>query len=123
MSRKTLQLRRDAQDRWPALDQFLGGYCHQDFEHEYGSVEKAIDAAVLGHNREARQQVAREWWDWNRATAADYDVREKVAALGVDVWFETSHDARQFMNMVYDKLIVAIRKDQPGWRPDAQPAN
>jgi hypothetical protein len=38
--------------------------------------------------------------------------------LGVDVFFETDLEARQFMNMVYDKLITSVRAEtSKDWKP------
>ena len=118
MSRATRQRRLDAEERWPDLFRFLGCYLHQDWPEESGSPEAAIDLAIAEHDLQERQTVARQWWDWNAVEGSKFDPRSSVNdGLGVEVWFEKPEEARVFMNSVYDKLIVSIRKEAKGWKP------
>ncbi|MDC8753067.1 contact-dependent growth inhibition system immunity protein [Erythrobacter sp. sf7] len=119
MSRKTRDIRLEAEGRWPTLYQFLGAYCHQDWPEDYGTPEAAVDAAIADYLLPIRQQVLQEWRDWNSTRGAEYDPRSAVNdGFGVDVCFEKPSDARQFMNMVYDKLIVSVRNEtSKDWKP------
>ena len=120
MSRKSQQLWKVTEERWPDLQQFLGCYLHQDWPTDYGSPEAAVDAAIAEYDLPARQAVAREWWDWNATGGAVHDARDQIEhGFGVCVWFETPAAARQFMNLVHDRLIIAVRSEVPGWRADS----
>ncbi|ODT01147.1 MAG: hypothetical protein ABS49_02570 [Erythrobacter sp. SCN 62-14] len=115
MSRK---LRKEAEDRWPNLKNFLECYLHQDWPVDDGTLENAVDRAVVETPLSALKSVASEWWQWNSSAGSAPDPRRQINdGLGVNVHFQTPFDARQFMNLVYDKLIVAIRKDEKGWKP------
>lgn len=120
MSRKSYRLRGEAEERWPALYQFLACYCHEDWPELHGTLEGAIDAAIAGARLEGRKQVAREWWAWNANAGASEDLRAIVnRGLGVKRHFRQPIEARQFMDMVYDKLVLSIRAEAgPYWRPD-----
>jgi CdiI immunity protein len=119
MSRKTREIRLEAEERWPTLYQFLGAYCHQDWPEEYGSPESAVDAAVSDYTLQMRQKALKEWREWNSTQGSDFDPRAAVNdGFGVCVYFKEPTDARQFMNMVYDKLIVSVRKETTqDWKP------
>ncbi|MEO6359034.1 MAG: contact-dependent growth inhibition system immunity protein [Sphingomicrobium sp.] len=109
---------REHQERWPALCQFLGGYLHQDWPDVYGKPHLAIAAAVAEYPLSNRQQVAREWWNWNQSAGAVDDVRKQAYSLGVCVSFNTPIDARHFMNSVYDRLVESIRIEVGrDWKP------
>jgi hypothetical protein len=120
MSKKFDRLRDEAERRWPALHQFLVCYCHEDWSVLHGTLEGAIDAAIAGKHLEGRQQVAREWWDWNANAGVSEDLRAIVnRGFGVNRHFKQPIEARQFMDMVYDKLVLSIRVETgPYWRPD-----
>lgn len=119
MSTESRELGLEARERWPVLYQFLGAYCHQDWPEEHGTPEDAVNAAIADYPLEMRQQVVREWREWNAAAGAVDDVRKMVnEGLGVEVWFEKPSDGRDFMNEVGVKLIASIRTDLGGqWRP------
>ncbi len=119
MSRKSRERSLEAQERWPNLAQFLGGYLHEDWPEESGTVERAIDAAVAGWDLEGRQQVLKEWRDWNNVRGSRTDIAASVNdGLGVEVHFATEAEARQIMNLVYDKLIASVRAETEGkWKP------
>jgi hypothetical protein len=110
VSRGSRQRRVDTEKRWPGLFQFLACYLHQDWTVEFSDPAKAIDAAILGTDIDGQIMLVREWNDWNASTAISQDVRSSVnEGFGVEVYFEKSIDARHFMNMVYDKLMMSIR--------------
>ena len=115
---RTRKLRLEAEDRWPTLYQFLGGYLHQDWPEDDGTPEAAVDHAISDYSLEQRKLVAKEWWDWNAKIGSQNDPRRHVnEGLGVNVFFRKPEEARAFMNLVYDKLIVSIRKEVKGWKP------
>jgi hypothetical protein len=118
VTRATRQRRLDAKQRWPDLFQLLGAYLHQDWPEESGTPEAAVALAIAEHSLEQRQTVARQWWDWNAVEGSKADPRPAINdGLGVEVWFDTPLEARQFMNAVYDKLIVSIRGEVRDWKP------
>ena len=120
MSRKSREHRLKAEERWPSLYQFLAAYCHQDWPDFYDSPESAIDAAIAGRSLESQQVVLREWRDWNAKEGSRHDPRAAVNdGLGVNIMFYQPEDARQFMNMAYDKLIVSVRSEaEAKWKPE-----
>ena len=118
MKRRARQLRFEAEERWPTLRHFLG-YCHEDWPEMYGSPEGAIDTAISEYPLEMRQEALREWRDWN-ATAGDVeDVRDLLNdGFGVNVNFRKPIEGRNFMNSVYEKLIVSVRNETgERWKP------
>lgn len=119
MSRKTRELRLEAEERWPTLLQFLAGYCHEDWDIFHGTPEGAVDAAITDYPLADRQQVLREWRDWNSTQGVEYDPRDAVNdGLGVNVLFKEPEAARKFMNTVYDKVIVSVRNEtSKDWKP------
>lgn len=119
MSRKRYRLRAEIEERWPTLYQFLACYCHQDWTYHYGSFEEAIEAAISDYPLDARQRVLKEWRDCNVIAMTGDDIRSTLQdGFGVNVYFTTPIDARNFWNTVYDKLIVSVR-DEVGerWKP------
>jgi hypothetical protein len=119
MSRRLRELRIETKDRWPMLDQFLGAYCHQDWPEDYDSPEGAVDAAISDHPLEMRQEALRQWRDWNASVGIEDDVRKLVNdGFGVSVFFKRPIDGRNFMNLVYDKLILSVRNEVgKDWKP------
>ena len=64
-----------------------------------------------------RQAIVRQWRDWNAVEASQHDPRLAINdGLGVNILFESPKAGRHFMNMVYDKLIVSIRKEVEHWK-------
>jgi hypothetical protein len=114
----TQKLRKEAEDRWPSLKSFFQAYLHEDWPVDDGTPENAVDRAISETPLSTLKSVASEWWQWNSSAGSAPDPRRHINdGLGVNVHFKTPLDARQFMNLVYDKLIVAIRKDEKGWKP------
>ena len=78
----------------------------------------AVDDAIGDFSLKERKRVAQEWWDWNSRIGSRSDPRRPInEGLGVNVHFETPLAARQFMNLIYDKVIVSIRAEDKGWKP------
>jgi len=119
MNRKSREVRLETEERWPTLYQFLAGYLHQDWGIDHGSPAGAVDAAIVDYPLSRRQQLLREWRIWNGDKGAAFDPRLAVnEGLGVNVHFEEPADARQFMNMVYEKLIASVRSEtSKDWKP------
>lgn len=114
----TQRLQKEAEDRWPNLKSFFECYLHQDWDVFDETPQKAVDRAITETPLDILKLVTTEWWDWNaRSVRAPSLERQINEGLGVNVLFETPIEAREFMNLVYDKLIVAIRKAEKGWKP------
>jgi hypothetical protein len=112
VSRKSRERSLEAQERWPNLFQFLGGYLHQDWPEHSGTPEKAIEDAINGWDLPGRRLVLKEWRDWNSVRGCRRDVAACVNdGLGVEVYFSSEVEARKFMNLVHDKLITSVRTD------------
>ncbi len=47
-------------DRYPHLQQFAGGYLHEDYVPEHGTAEAARDAYLRDASRDEREAFARE---------------------------------------------------------------
>ena len=110
------QFRKEADKHWPALTSFLTCYLHQDWDLESATPEAAVDLAISDHHLESRQQVAREWRAWQRRYGTVADVRDIVIdGFGVNVWFKKPHEAGDFMQMVYEKLIASIKAETDTW--------
>jgi hypothetical protein len=118
VSRETRERRLKAEENWPDLRRFLESYLHEDWDRSDASPEAAIDRAIDDHPLEIRQTIVRQWWDWNNVESSQYDPRPAINdGLGVHIHFESPEAGRHFMNMVYDKLIVSIRKVVEHWKP------
>jgi hypothetical protein len=119
LSRATRERSLEAQERWPNLFQFLGGYLHQDWPIHSASPEQAVEQAVADWTLDGRQLVLKEWRDWNNVRGCRRDVAAFVNdGLGVNVHFASDLEARQFMNLVYDMLIVSVRAETgKKWKP------
>ena len=113
MSRKTLERRRLAEERWPTLSNLLGSYFSQDFEIIDGSLSGAFTAAANDGSAQDRQTLLAEWRDWNGSEGATDDVRPFLTdGFGVEVFFPSALEARQFMNRLYDEMVVRSKADQ-----------
>jgi hypothetical protein len=117
MSRASHQKRQEAMASWPELSGLFGGCLHQDAVADHGSYEAAIKDQLSLRSVPELQALARQWWHWNATAGAVDDVGPLLNHLGMADGL-TAAEARKFMNQVYDLLIVAIRRECPGWRPD-----
>lgn len=114
----TQKLRKEAEDRWPNLKAFFQGYLHEDWPVDDGTPENAVDRAITETPTDQLKLVTSEWWDWNACSARAPSLERQITdGLGVNVNFKSSAEAREFMNALYDKLIIAIRKEEKGWKP------
>ena len=119
MSRKSRERWLEAQERWPELQQFMAAQFNQDAVSIWGSLDAALHDGVNSRRLDHRQQVIREWWDWNKTAAWKGDIRSLLSdGLGVDWNFSSQDDARKFVNAIYDALIVSIRNEAgKDWKP------
>jgi hypothetical protein len=119
VSRPRRQLRLEARERWPLLSNFFGCYLHEDYRIFHGSPEAAVDAAVAEHSLEQRQAILKEWRDWNARRGWQEDVHRFMwDGFAVYYTFDSAPEARQFMNMVYEKLITSVRAEtERRWKP------
>jgi hypothetical protein len=116
MSRRTRERRLDATERWPNLQRLLQGFC----DSSSPSVELVFNQAIDGWSLESQQAAAREWWTWNATHGWKSDAPDFLSdGFDVDMDFADDVAARQFMNGIYDRLIVSVRaKAGKDWRPD-----
>jgi len=63
-----------------------------------------------------QKRLVREWIDWNFAVGAQSNLPDYLEAYGVNLDFKSDLEARQFMNSIYEELIVEIRRREPGWK-------
>lgn len=110
MSRRRLEQRRLAEERWPMLASLLACHFNQDYRVLYGSLDGAFTAAACNGSLEHRRAVLKEWRDWNATVGAVHNVRPLLNdGFGVDLFFKEAIDARNFMNRVYDELLVGVK--------------
>ena len=115
---RSRKLRLETEENYPELFQFVAAYLHQDWPEDSGTPEAAIDQAIADRDHAHRKIVASEWWSWNAKVGSINDPRRAINdGLGANIHFSTPLEARNFMNSIYDKLIVAIRKEEKGWKP------
>jgi len=67
-------------ENFSALQDFLGGYLHEDFAEEYGSAAEALQAFLFDASGDEIQNV-REEWQRLRAELKDKPFAESQAAL------------------------------------------
>ena len=119
MSRKSRERWLEAEEKWPTLQQFIACLFHQDAHLISDSIDGLIKHGVGSWTLGQRQQVAREWWDWNQTAGAIDDIRQLLTdGLGVDWNLATPLDARKFMNAIYHAIIVSVRAEAgKDWKP------
>ncbi|WP_114955150.1 hypothetical protein [Sphingosinicella terrae] len=112
MSRQSRQLALEAEELWPKLQQFLSCYFREDWVEEHGSSGAALERAVADWDLAGRRLVLREIRDWNARRGWKRDMRASLNfGLGVNLHFATEEQARNFMNDVYDRVIVSVRRE------------
>lgn len=79
-------------ENYPALLEFLPAYLHEDFEVEYGSAPKAIEALVADASGDQIRNMKEEWQALRRALAGE-------------PWEATQH---------------ALRELGTAWRPESE---
>lgn len=110
MSRKTLERRRIAEERWPVLGNLLASYFSQDFGIIDGALSGAMEKATRDGSIEHRREVIEEWLAWNSTEGIVDDIRPFLKdGFDVEVFFGTSLEARTFMNRLYDGLKSGLR--------------
>jgi hypothetical protein len=117
MSRQNRERRLEAQDRWPSLTAWLVEFFGFGVFHRFDTLVAARAAAVSSLDVGRKKQMASEWWDWNSCFGTRQNLPEYLDAYGVDLDFGTDDEVRQFMNEIYDELVVAIRQQEAGWKP------
>lgn len=67
-------------DNFPALQDFFGGYLHEDFAEEYGAATKALQTFLFDASGDEIQNVKEEWQRF-RDILKDRPFGEMQAAL------------------------------------------
>ncbi len=84
----------------------------------YQSPWGAVERAIADYDLTGLKAVASDWWKWNASRSWRGNLRATVNdGLSVNLRFDSDLDARQFMNEVYDRVIVQIRREDKYWRP------
>jgi hypothetical protein len=97
---------RTRPSRYPQLEAFFGGYLHQDFVEEHGSVAGAVAAFGRDATLRERRALMREWQAFRadaRHAATLASAREAVSALGA-AWAPRRTDDLARL----DRLIAAL---------------
>jgi len=98
-----------ARRRWPNLYQLLAGHFHQDFCHDYRSLDDAIGAATHSGSLEFRRQALRELQDCSASEEAISDLTKLLnEGFSVAVWFKKPAEARVLMNQISEGLNASI---------------
>ena len=109
--RQSIERSELVQQRWPRLFQLMACHFNQDFDIMYGSLEGALATAVADGPLEHRRAILKEWRDWMATEGEAEDMRPLLDAFGVDVFFKTPEDARNFINHVYDELLAGVKAE------------
>ncbi|MFF7853167.1 contact-dependent growth inhibition system immunity protein [Streptomyces sp. NPDC007904] len=97
-------------ERFPELNQFLGGYFHQDFFEEYTSYKEAVDDYVAEASDDDLNQLARDISALLTAAAADGGLERATSILGMDVSPPPGSGIRQWLGDVAG--IVSRRAEE-----------
>ncbi|WP_217253914.1 contact-dependent growth inhibition system immunity protein [Streptomyces sp. AC602_WCS936] len=90
------------QARFPELNQFLGGYFHQDFFEEYASYSEAVGDYLSGASEGDREQLVRDISDLLSLATTDRELKQATSVLGMDVSPPSGIGIRQWLNDVHD---------------------
>lgn len=88
-------------ERFPELNQFLGGYFHQDFFEEYASYSDAVDDYLAGASESDRDQLVRDISDLLSLATTDRELKQAVSILGMDVSPPSGTGIRQWLSDVH----------------------
>jgi hypothetical protein len=112
MSKARRERRLRAEERWPLLANLRLVHFNQDYAIMYGSLDGALATAVSAGSLEHRRAVLKEWRDWNATEGSVDDIRPLLDdGFSVDLFFKTALDARDFMNRVYEELLVGVKAE------------
>ena len=112
MSRRRLERRRLTEERFPLLTNLIVCHFNEDFVILYGSLDAALAAAGRAGSLEHRQAVLNEWRGWNATVGAVNDIRPLLEdGFAIRGLFDEAIGARNFMNRIYDELIVGVRAE------------
>ena len=110
-------LREQMDERFYRLGQFLGCYLHEDWPEDSGTPEAAVDKAISEYPVELLQQTRRELETVLKEFSDDTRLRAVLNnGLGVNVYFKRPAEARDFAELVEQKLMSAIRAHFAGSR-------
>jgi len=97
-------------ERYPVLGQLLG-YLNEDWPIDYGTPEKAIDAAIADFPLKMRQRMRSELAGLLSEYEDDHPRLRAVLnkSLHVNVYFKKPAEARAFAEETERKLMESIR--------------
>ena len=119
MSRAFLERRRDAEARWPALLGFFGALQDLCSRAEEIAIASAIEQTGSLWDLDSRKALVREWWSLNNQRGWKEDIDALlIEGFGIHHKFASAAEARRFMGIVYEGLIVSVRAEAGrDWRP------
>jgi hypothetical protein len=97
-----------ASDDFPALQEFLRGYFHEDMIDDYGSPSGAIEQFCEDAEADERRQVANQWELFRRRTKNDSidEVNQALITLGSAYTF-ASLEAVKKISTIFAKSVRA----------------
>ncbi|WP_122619044.1 contact-dependent growth inhibition system immunity protein [Streptomyces sp. Tu 4128] len=90
--------------RFPELNQFLGGYFHQDFFEEYTSYSAAVDDYLTGASVSERDQLVRDISDLLSLATTDRELKQATSILGMDVSLPSGTGIRPWLRNVQNAV-------------------
>ena len=104
-----------ATERWPLLTNMMVCHFNEDFDLLHGSLGGAVAAAGADGSTDHRRSILREWREWNSTQGAVDDIRPLLEyGFRVAILFKTALEARQFMNRIYEELLVRVKAETKG---------
>ena len=110
MSRARRERRLRAEERWPLLANLMTAHFNEDYAILFGSLDGSFAAATRDGSLEYRRAVVKEWRDWNATEGPVSDIRPFLKdGFSVALFFRSSIEARNFMNRLYDELLIGVK--------------
>lgn len=83
----------------------------------HGSIEDALMEAINESSLERRQNVLKQWRDWNKKIAGNDTELARTVDAGFGVCWSTKGGIRPFMEWVYDEVLESVKRDTEGqWK-------
>jgi len=119
VSRRNREVRLHAKENWPQLHNILACYFHEDRNVITGSIGDTYDVIIKEYPLDYRQIFLKEWRSFMDTEGWKSGLVGFVQdGFGVNQVFENDKDARNFMNAIYDAMIVSVRKEtESKWKP------
>lgn len=91
-------------ESYPALLEFLPAYLHEDFEVEYGSAPKAIEALVADASGDQIRNVKQEWQSLRKALAREpWEATQRALRELATAWRPVSQQELQAIDEILSR--------------------